>query len=177
MITVNRTTSISGTMDALPAAASACLLPAKMLRVGADIVKGLWNGIKGAAGWLKERIKGFVDGIVGGFKHFLGIGSPSKEMADQIGKWIPPGLAKGITGNLNGLRAAVATMGDIAMTPPQLSYAGMTDEISNAIGTGLAIQNSGQTMPGVINIVVELGGTKVGEQIVNLYDYTKRAKG
>ena len=152
-------------------------LPQKMMSIGANIVKGLWNGIKNAGGWLKDKIKGFVDGIVSGFKEFLGIGSPSKEMADQIGKWIPAGLSEGITGNLNGLRAAVATMGDIALTPPQLSYAGMTDEISNAIGTGLAIQNTGQTMPGMINIVVELGGTKVGEQIVNLYDYTKRAKG
>ena len=152
-------------------------LPAKMMSIGANIVKGLWSGIKSAGSWLKEKIKGFVDGIVGGFRKFLGIGSPSKEMADQIGKWIPAGLSEGITGNLNGLRAAVATMGNIAMTPPQLSYAGITDEISNAIGTGLAIQNTGQTMPGMINIVVELGGTKVGEQIVNLYDYTKRAKG
>lgn len=151
-------------------------LPAKMMQIGANIVKGLWNGIKSAGSWLKEKIKGFVDGIINSFKSFFGIGSPSKEMADQIGKWIPAGVSEGITGNLSGLKDAVSTMGDVALNP-QFSYAGMTDEISNAIGTGLAVQNSGQTMPGMINVIVELGGTKVGEKIVDLYDYTKRAKG
>jgi len=152
-------------------------LPKKMVSIGKNIVLGLWRGIKSAAGWLKEKIAGFVNSVIGGFKKFFGISSPSKEMADQIGKWIPAGMSEGIMSNLTGLKAAVDTMGGVVLDAPSLSYAGMTDEISNAIGTGLALQNSGTSMPGVINVVVELGGTKVGEQIVNLYDYTKRAMG
>lgn len=152
-------------------------LPDKMKTIGKNVVTGLWNGIKGAAGWLKEKIKGFVDGAISWFKDFFGIGSPSKEMADQIGKWIPAGLSEGITANLGGLRAAVDTMGGAVLEAPSMNFAGMTDEISNAIGTGLAIQGSGAAIPSSINIVVELGGTKVGEKIVKLYDYTKRAKG
>ena len=152
-------------------------LPRKMIQIGKNIVMGLWNGIKGAAGWLKSKISGFVNGIIGHFKSFFGIGSPSKEMADQIGKWIPAGMSEGIKANLTGLQSAVDTMGGVVLNAPSLSFAGMTDEISNAIGTGLAVQESGAGFPGVINVVVELGGTKVGEQIVNLYDYTKRAKG
>lgn len=56
-------------------------------------------------------------------------------------------------------------------------YGGLTNEISNAIGTGLAIQGTGAAMPGTINVVVTLEGAKVGEKIVNLYDYTKKAMG
>lgn len=152
-------------------------LPSKMLEVGKNIVTGLWNGIKGAGEWLKNKISGFVTGVIDSFKSFFGIASPSKEMADQIGKWIPEGLGAGITANLSGLQSAVDTMGGVVMDSPSLSLAGMTDEISNAIGTGLAVQGSGATFPGAINVVVELGGTKVGEKIVSLYDYTKRAKG
>ena len=152
-------------------------LPDRMKTIGKNIVTGLWNGITAAGDWLKGKIQGFVDGVIGSFKSFFGIGSPSKEMADQIGKWLPAGMSEGITGNLKGLRSAVATMGDVVLNPPQPAFAGVTDEISNAIGTGLAVQNSGGSMPATINIVVELGGTKVGEKIVDLYDYTKRAKG
>ena len=152
-------------------------LPQKMLQIGKNIVTGLWNGIKGAAGWLKAKISGFVDGIINGFKEFFGIHSPSKEMADQIGKWLPSGLGEGITGNLGSLQSAVDTMGTVVTDAPNLSPSALTDDISSAIGTGLAVQGSGASMPGSINVVVELGGTRVGEKIVNLYDYTKKAMG
>ena len=58
-----------------------------------------------------------------------------------------------------------------------IAAAASGDEIANAIGTGLAIQSTGMTMPGTINVVVELDGVKVGQKIVSLYDYTKRAMG
>jgi phage-related protein len=152
-------------------------LPQKMIQIGKNIVTGLWNGIKNAAGWLKEKISGFVDGIINGFKEFFGIHSPSKEMADQIGKFLPSGLGEGITGNLGSLQSAVDTMGTVVTGAPSLSPSALTDDISSAIGTGLAVQGSGASMPGSINVVVELGGTRVGEKIVNLYDYTKKAMG
>ena len=58
-----------------------------------------------------------------------------------------------------------------------IAAAASGDDIANAIGTGLALQTNGATMPSAINVVVELDGTKVGQKIVSLYDYTKRAMG
>ena len=72
-------------------------LPSKMLSIGKDIVNGIWNGISGAAGWLKKKISGFVSGIVSGFKSALKIGSPSRVFADES-RWIPAGIAEGIEG-------------------------------------------------------------------------------
>lgn len=74
-------------------------LPDKVLSIGSDIVHGLWNGISGAAGWLKDKIMGFGNGIINGFKKAFGINSPSKVMRDQVGKWLPPGIAEGIEKN------------------------------------------------------------------------------
>ena len=74
-------------------------LPGKLLSIGSDIVHGLWNGITGAAGWLKDKIMGFGNGILNGFKKAFGINSPSKVMRDQVGKWLPPGIAEGIEKN------------------------------------------------------------------------------
>lgn len=71
-------------------------LPSKMIDVGKNVVKGLWEGIKNVKDWILDKISGFVDGIVGGIKKFFGIHSPSRVMADEVGKYLPKGMAVGI---------------------------------------------------------------------------------
>lgn len=87
-------------------------LPGKLLDIGQQAVEGLWNGIKGAGEWLSEQISGFVRGIVDGFTSSFKIGSPSRVMADEVGRWIAPGIAEGITGNLRPLSAAMGEVKD-----------------------------------------------------------------
>ena len=70
-------------------------IASKVMSIGSDIVSGVWNGIKNAAGWFIDQVKGFFSGIVNGVKSALGIGSPSKVFRDEIGKWLPPGVAQG----------------------------------------------------------------------------------
>lgn len=49
--------------------------------VGADIVRGLWDGIKSLGGWLADKVSGFIENTIPGpVKKVLGIGSPSKLM-------------------------------------------------------------------------------------------------
>lgn len=70
-------------------------IASKVMSIGSDIVSGVWNGIKNAADWFTDQVKGFFSGIVDGVKNALGIGSPSKVFRDEIGKWLPPGVAQG----------------------------------------------------------------------------------
>lgn len=74
-------------------------IPSKVVSIGEDIVRGIWSGIQNMVDWIGKQISGFVSGILGGFKSALGIASPSKVMRDQIGKWIPAGVAEGIVEN------------------------------------------------------------------------------
>nr|DAP85352.1 MAG TPA: tail tape measure protein [Caudoviricetes sp.] len=64
--------------------------------VGQQLVEGLWNGIKNAGQWLYDKLSGWVSDILGWIKGFLGIHSPSKVFADEIGKFIPPGITLGV---------------------------------------------------------------------------------
>lgn len=64
--------------------------------VGLQLVEGLWNGIKNAATWLYDKLSGWVSDILGWIKGFFGIHSPSKVFADEIGKFIPPGITLGV---------------------------------------------------------------------------------
>lgn len=70
-------------------------LPSKMASIGKDIVSGIWKGISGAGGWLMDKIGSFASGIVDGIKGFFGIHSPSKVMAEEVGKYLPKGIAVG----------------------------------------------------------------------------------
>ena len=71
-------------------------LPQNMLNIGKNIVTGLWNGIKSSAKWLWDKITGFCDDIVDGFKKGFGIHSPSKLMSNEIGRFLPPGITVGM---------------------------------------------------------------------------------
>ena len=48
-----------------------------MLKVGENIVLGIWEGIAGRADWFGEQIKSFFTNIIDGVKDALGIQSPS----------------------------------------------------------------------------------------------------
>lgn len=71
-------------------------LPGRAISLGSNIVKGIFNGIKNAGAWLYDKLRGWVDGVVGWIKDFFGIHSPSKVFANEIGKFIPPGITLGV---------------------------------------------------------------------------------
>jgi len=67
----------------------------EFIKIGDDIVQGIVNGITGAIGSVKAAAKKVADAIPTGVKKLLGIGSPSKVMA-QVGLETMLGLVKGI---------------------------------------------------------------------------------
>lgn len=75
-------------------------LPGKVLDIGKNIVEGLWNGITGMGGWIKNKISNFAGGIIDGFKKTFGIHSPSKVFNREIGKFLALGLGEGFNSNL-----------------------------------------------------------------------------
>lgn len=66
-----------------------------MLSVGKNIVIGIWNGIVSLQAWLFNKTAQFAASIWKGVKAALGIGSPSKVMAKEVGRWIPAGIVQG----------------------------------------------------------------------------------
>lgn len=89
---------------------------------GRDVITGLWNGIKGMGSWLAGQLKGFVsDYVPGPIADALGISSPSKLLADEIGHWLPPGIAAGAEDNRGILDRTMRNLVDpeLAMPPKQ----------------------------------------------------------
>lgn len=125
-------------------------LPGDMLNIGRDIVTGIWNGIAGAASWLWDKLESFASSIWGGIKKFLGIGSPSRVLADEVGQWIPKGIAAGIDEHAHTVHAAMTRLRQ-SMTANALgpvTLASLTNSVRGA-----------QAGPGM---TAALGGTDMG---------------
>jgi len=78
-------------------------LPDKVMSIGKNIVDGLLQGIKNSWNNLTGAVGKMVDSFVKGIKDGLGIHSPSKILADEVGQWIPKGIAVGIDANTDSV--------------------------------------------------------------------------
>lgn len=103
-----------------------------LVSVGKNIIDGLVNGIKNAAGAVKSAIQNIANGIPKAMKKLLGIHSPSRVMRDQVGYWVSEGLAKGITANKNAEKAAKQKAENIVKT-----YKEKLKELDTKFGAGM----------------------------------------
>lgn len=70
---------------------------------GAQLIKGLWEGIKDMGSWIKDKLAEFAGGVLDNIKGFFGIHSPSTVMKDQIGKNLALGIGEGFEGGMKGV--------------------------------------------------------------------------
>ena len=138
--TLNMIDTIAGALyDALP----------DIIEVGKNIVKGLWEGIKAMASWLKDKVTDFMGGIVDGVKGVLGIHSPSKVFAG-IGENMALGLGQGFDRTMQSVGANIQ---DAIPTPTVDTVYGAAAGMVN----GLAAQNAGNGGSYTINLVLQNG--------------------
>lgn len=111
-------------------------LPGRMFSIGYNIVTGIWNGIASMANWLWTQTYNFASNIWKGVKDALGISSPSRVMADEVGRWIPAGIADGMEGNRGVIGAAMARIQDeLTRVGLQAPTIGMEGALASASGT------------------------------------------
>lgn len=79
--------------------------------LGSNIISGIVNGIASMGYKITNKLYDLAMGALDSVKRFLGIASPSKVFRDQVGRWIPEGIAEGIEANAKDVAAA---MGDLA---------------------------------------------------------------
>lgn len=106
----------------------------KLHDVGDNFVKGIWQGISDGLGWIKGKLKEWVGSVVDFCKKILGIKSPSKVMADQVGKFMAEGIGEGFDDEMTDIEK------DMAKAIPVDS---LVQEVNSAMrGLNYGIQNS-----------------------------------
>ncbi|MFB7905236.1 phage tail tape measure protein [Kitasatospora sp. NPDC056076] len=121
---------------------SAADVGGQFLDVGKNIVMGIVHGIEGAGHWVVDKLKHLASDALAGAKKFLGINSPSRVMADEVGRWIPHGIAQGVVDHAHVAAGAVAALsaGLSAQTvTPQLALAGSSVGAAGGAGSGGAV--------------------------------------
>lgn len=81
--------------------------------VGKQIINGIVRGISGAASALFNALRNLASSALDSAKRFLGIASPSKLFRDSVGKWIPEGIAVGITTNADSVQESIDKLIDL----------------------------------------------------------------
>lgn len=132
--------------------------------IGADIIRGLIAGINSMIGAAVSAARRAVGNIVSGARSALGIGSPSKVMAREVGRWMLPGLTKGVEGTIPAARRAMSSaVSSVVPTPP----AG-----AGTAGSGLLSGSSGGMVyyfaPG--SIVLDASRIRSIEDLVRMID-------
>ncbi|GGT43338.1 phage tail tape measure protein [Streptomyces purpureus] len=119
---------------------------------GADIVRGLWNGIRGMGRWLYGQLLGFARSMIPGpIAKALGIASPSRYMAEHVGRWIPAGVVQGIEA---GQPQLTRTMADLVQAPPASAAMAAGQQMAPA---GAPLTRSGAAA-GVVVVRLETTG-------------------
>jgi phage-related protein len=80
------------------------------VKIGEEIVNGIINGVENQSGALFSSLKNLANGALKAAKSFLGIGSPSKLFANEVGKWISHGVADGVITHAGVANDAVRRM-------------------------------------------------------------------
>lgn len=75
--------------------------------IGDNIISGIVNGLKAGISYIVNAAKEVAQSALDGAKNLLGIASPSKVMRDEVGKWIPEGIAVGIEANMDAVPNAL----------------------------------------------------------------------
>lgn len=140
-----RNATANGISRAVSAARS---MTGAMVSAGRDFVMGFVNGIKGAIWRAASAAARMASAAMHAAKAWFNIGSPSKVMRDQVGKWVPAGLAVGIEQNTDLVENAAKRMAEAAM--PDIHMTDMQQRINGALSHGASF---GGTVDHELNVV------------------------
>lgn len=138
---------------------------------GMDIVRGLWNGIQSMGEWLRKTLIGWAKNLIPGpIADALGIGSPSKVMAEVVGRWIPAGVVEGIHA---GQGALDRTMAELVRPPTSSAAMGM----GRVLGAGGAAPMTRAGAAGVALLELRSSGSKEDDYLLERLRKSIRVRG
>lgn len=124
------------------------------VEIGANMVKGLWEGIKSLASWLWDKVSNWASNLWNGILDFFGIHSPSKKMA-WVGDMMMEGLASGIDESAGeAIRSASDMTDDLNAVFDDLS-ADLTSSVPQSIDMS-GIRQAGEGTLGAGGFVLQL---------------------
>jgi phage-related protein len=130
--------------------------------VGSNIVQGIADGIRNGAGAIADAARNAAKNALDAAKGFLGIQSPSKVMAEEVGLPMAQGLAAGFAGGMDG-SALVGIVAGIRSVMEQIAQIlkGVGDFVSTSDWEDLA--GPVKMLADTLQAIAEIGKTVAAE--------------
>lgn len=158
-----------------------------LFNIGKNLIQGLWNGISSVTDWILDQLGGFCDRVVDAVKDWFGIASPSKVFKNEIGRWIPRGMAIGIEAETDKVSKAMDGLMEIpALRQPELSFMGEArplqppdrdDIVKEIIDLMYGKDDDKDPQPKPIHVTLEVDGEVIGKKSVEYIDDVQRRTG
>lgn len=145
--------------------------------VGKHIVEGIWQGIENMKNWLYEKLFWWCEDLVKAMQGDMEISSPSRVMADKVGKFMAQGVGMGFEKTLpsviDGMTDSLAGITDAFRT--ELNFADIPQIQGHTIHTENSYVTKNYTntietirQPQAIDLVLD--GTKVARALIPAFD-------
>lgn len=96
--------------------------PSRFRSIGLDAMAGLNSGLNAGRGRVMSTARSIANSVASTMKKALDIHSPSRRMKNEVGKWIPEGIALGIRDNAKSVYKELDSLSNnmiITSTPEQ----------------------------------------------------------
>lgn len=115
---------------------------ATVFSIGQDIVRGLWDGIKDMGGWIADKLAGFGESVLGSIKNFFGIESPSRVMADVVGKNLALGIGEGFEDEVDSVNDKITGSVDVIAGGGVSPHINSTKTAAGAAGKSVVVNQT-----------------------------------
>jgi TP901 family phage tail tape measure protein len=133
---------------------------AEAAKIGTAIIDGISGAIGDGVNAVIEAAKGAAQAALDAALDFLGIASPSRVFAEEVGEPVALGMAEGILAQVGAMRGAVEALGDEALD----AVAGLADRVRDLLD---------ETLGGIAGLAnARIGGL---DQIIDLEDAAAKA--
>ncbi|GIH26076.1 hypothetical protein Aph01nite_43860 [Acrocarpospora phusangensis] len=132
-----------------------------MTGAGRSLVEGFWNGILSMWNWVVDQWNRMVGGLVDAAKRILGIASPAKRLADEVGAPVSQGVAVGILKDSHLVRSAAQQMAEEAVIGSEAAIGAPGMASPSTVGQGgLSIANLHLHLQGILDLRSPDAGTR-----------------
>ena len=167
-------------------------LAGDMVEAGKELVNGIWKGVKENWDNIVKNVKDLGGKLVDSVKGFFKIGSPSKLFADEVGQWIPEGIAVGIDANAESVSESVDDMVKDSVVKPSMDVLGEVSGSFTPAAMGMITAPAGndntdsllgQYLPLLLDAIknsrfdVNLDGNIIAKSVRKYDDSFKKANG
>lgn len=148
------------------------------LSVGSNIIRGIVSGLASAGSAVKNFLISIAKGALDAVKSFFGIKSPSKVMAEQVGKWIPLGIVQGIEDNTKPLTKEMQNLSELTTASAKVDMVGLagSNSINSTFNTDYNNNPVLQRIDAMLSLMAEYypemakSGTVNGKALINAID-------